>query len=397
MARNHNPELAAAAHDADAARARWSSTKAARLPNLSAEGSYFHSLDDQRLIQARSPTDPASFDADLDRGDLVVRMPVFTGGRLHNEMKAAELWSQASRHEPARPGEELEFNAASVFYSILAWQKAIAALEFSKEAPTEHRRRVESLIAAQKAAQVDLLRTEVRLADVEQNLVSARNTLSVQQRVLANLLGVGSESQPFTLVGELHFTEAAIDTTGSLAQAMAARPDYLAARNGLEAQARRVDSARAGWSPVVAVFGSYGARANGRSDSVDVGLAGVAVFVPLFEGGLTRSKVSDERSRLAAVQERIRKLELQIQLEVETAASDIESSSQRIKTTGQAISQARESLRIEREKYDLGKASITDVLDAQSALLQAETNYYRALADHAIARARLQLAEGGNL
>jgi len=112
---------------------------------------------------------------------------------------------------------------------------------------------------------------------------------------------------------------------------------------------------------------------------------------------LTRAKVSEERSQLAAVQERLRKLELQIQLEVETAASDIESSSQRVKTTGQAISQARESLRIEREKYDLGKGSITDVLDAQSALLQAETNYYRALADHAIARARLQLAEGGNL
>jgi len=43
--------------------------------------------------------------------------------------------------------------------------------------------------------------------------------------------------------------------------------------------------------------------------------------------------------------------------------------------------QAEESPRIEREKYDLGKGSITDVLDAQSALLDSQTNYYRALAD----------------
>jgi outer membrane protein TolC len=88
-------------------------------------------------------------------------------------------------------------------------------------------------------------------------------------------------------------------------------------------------------------------------------------------------------------------LELQVRLDVETAILNIGSSAQRVEATGKAIDQAEESLRIEREKYDLGRGSITDVLDAQSALLDSQTNYYRALADYSTASAQLKLAVGG--
>lgn len=61
-----------------------------------------------------------------------------------------------------------------------------------------------------------------------------------------------------------------------------------------------------------------------------------------------------------------------------------------------SILEGKESLQIETEKYDMGRASITDVLDAQSALLEAQTQYYRALAGYntAIAQYRLAVGEG---
>jgi outer membrane protein TolC len=62
-----------------------------------------------------------------------------------------------------------------------------------------------------------------------------------------------------------------------------------------------------------------------------------------------------------------------------------------------SLEQAKESLRIEILKYNLGAGTITDVLDAQAALLLTETTYYRALADFRTALARLKLAMGGNL
>ena len=70
------------------------------------------------------------------------------------------------------------------------------------------------------------------------------------------------------------------------------------------------------------------------------------------------------------------------------------SSQERVQVTERSIEQAKESLRIEREKYDLGKGSITDVLDAQSALLDAQSIYYHALRDYNTAVAQWYLAIG---
>ncbi|MBM3303192.1 MAG: TolC family protein, partial [Deltaproteobacteria bacterium] len=102
-----------------------------------------------------------------------------------------------------------------------------------------------------------------------------------------------------------------------------------------------------------------------------------------------------EMAALSAAKERLRKLELQIRQETETAALDVLSNKARIMATEKSIEQAKESFRIESLKYDLGKGSITDVFDAASAQLEAETTYYRALIDYYISMAKLKLATGG--
>src|SRR5690606_24798713 len=111
-------------------------------------------------------------------------------------------------------------------------------------------------------------------------------------------------------------------------------------------------------------------------------------------GGRLRAQIARERARLTAAQQRVRKLEQDIRLQVETAVLNAISARERIRVTQKSVAEAEESLRIERQKYDLGKGAIVDVLDAQSALLNAQTNYYRALSDFHIAQAQIQLAAG---
>ncbi len=398
-----NPGLAASRHDVDAAEAQADVATGALLPSVGVVGGYTHSLDDQRLVPARFNGEKGVFTDDLFSADLVVSMPLFTGGRLISEMQAAELLARSADHRLARTREELVFNVSSVFYRILALRRVVESQEFSKKALQEHLKRIGDLIEAQKAANVDRLRTEVRIADIEQRLADTRNLLSIQQRVLANLMGVEDREQALQAQGELTSPVAELPgRSGSLAVALENRDDYLAARSGLEARAKLVDAARAGHWPTVSAQGSYGGRwAAGPSDrpagtdsSEDVGRAGVVVDVPLFEGGRIEARVRRERARLAAARQRLRALELQIQLDVETALSNLESARQRVEATQKAIRQAEESLRIERQKHELGKGSITDVLDAQSALLETQTQYYRALADHNTALAQFRLAVG---
>ncbi len=398
----NNPDVAASAWAVHAAEASRDETAAQRWPWVHARGAYTRSLDNAILVPFRKPGAPSTFTDDIFAGDLVMTMPIFTGGRITNRIKAADLLEQAAQHTLVRTRNELVFNVSSVFYAILSQQRVIDSVEFTRKALREHRDRVGRMIAVQKATNVDLLRTEVRLADVEQRLVNEKNVLDIEKRTLVNLLGIEDANGAVRIQGLLDHADVTSDLDRDLEKAYATRPDYLAARAAVDAQARNVDAVRGEYWPTVSLEGSYGGRwaidpelkQPGANESEDIGHVGVVVDVPLFEGGGIRAQVSRERAKLRVARETLRKLELQIRLEVESAELNIASAGERVRATEKAVEQAKESFRIEQEKYGLGRGSITDVLDAQAAMLESETSYYRALADYNTSVAQLRLATG---
>jgi len=398
----NNPEVAARERAVETATAERDLAAAERWPSVHALAGYQHHINDQRVLPPTKAMEEGAYSDDLLAADLVVTMPLYTGGRLTNEMLAAELLRRAAGHRLARTRRELVFDVSSTFFSILGQRRVIESLEFSRKALEEHRRRVQNLLAVQKAARVDLLRTEVRLADLAQRLVRERNILAIEHRVLANLMGLKQPVGQVAISGKLELVPIEADVARSVAKALGQRADYLAARAALEAQAKRVDAARGERLPSVSAVGSYGLRAGAhwlvpqtsRDERGDVGYLGVEVDVPVFESGRIDARVRRERARMAEVQEVVRAQELRVRLDVERAVLNVNSARERILATEKAIEEAKESLRIEREKYELGRGSITDVLDAQSALLDAQTAYYRALADYNTAVAELRLAVG---
>ena len=402
IALHNNPEVAAVGWDAVAAHARYEQAFGERLPRIGVTGTYTQHLDEQRLLPVGQPGDPAVLSSDILSGDMVLSLPLLTGGRLIYQAEAAELLHQAAAHRFSRSREDLVFNISSVFFSILAQQYVIESLEFSLQTLEAHVERVDALLAAQKAAKVDRMRTEVRLADIRQQWVREKNLLTIQRRILANFLGLEEGMDRISLRGELELQEKTMVPEFELALAMAwkQRDDYLAARAALKARAKTVDAARAGHWPTVSVQGTYGGRwavgptSGMGEDSGDVGRIGLAIEMPLFEGGRVDARIREHRAELAAAQERLRELELQIRLEVETALSNVRSSEERLEAIRKSVEQARESLRIEQQKYELGKGSIVDVLDAQAALLETETTYYQVLAELQTALAQLKLAMG---
>ncbi len=314
----------------------------------------------------------------------------------------AELLKQSAEYNLSRTKEELVFNITSTFFGILAQHRVISALEFSVKTLEEHIKRINALIDAQKAASVDRLRTEVQLANVRQLLGREKNLLVIQRRLLANLLGIEENMDDILLQGELEFKERpripGLDS--SLIAAFKNRDDYLAALKSLEAQEWKVKIAEAGYVPSVSLRGSYGARlvagqTRGNGDRYgDVVGVGLTLEIPVFEGGRVRAGINEQRAVLASMQERLRNIELRIRLEVQTAISNARSAAVRLEAILKSIDQARKSLRIEQEKYTIGKGAIVDVLDAQNALLESETTYYRVLAELHIALAQLKLARG---
>jgi outer membrane protein TolC len=269
----------------------------------------------------------------------------------------------------------------------------------SERAITEQHQRIRQLVQVQKAAQVDLLRIEVRLAQIQEQLITERNRLAIQQRTMGVLLGLAQQS--IQIDGQLD-----ADTTTSvplpvLSEVLTQRQDYQAASAGVEAQRHQLDAVKGANLPQISARASYGGRLgldadhpDGVDDLEDVATVGIVGSVRLFDAGLNDAQILRQRFALSAGRQRLLELEQRIDLECQTAWLNVQAAVKRIGATSAAVRQADESLRIEREKYDQGKGTIVDILDAQAASLQAQTTYHRVLADRHIAQAQLQLATG---
>ena len=83
-----------------------------------------------------------------------------------------------------------------------------------------------------------------------------------------------------------------------------------------------------------------------------------------------------------------------IRLQVQKAFLDLDTASQRIAVSQQAVSQAEESVRIIRNRYEAGLATVTDLLRAETALTAAKGNYLRAVFDQRVGAANLELQVG---
>lgn len=400
----NNPEVAAADQDVAIFRSQHEAVVAGSLPSVHGIAGYSRFFDDQRLVAARENGEPGVFGKDFVSADLTLAIPLFTGWKDTNESAATELLWRASIKRVSRNRQELVYNVSNLFYTILAHRHFLDALESLRAAVEAHRKQVVELIDAQKVARVDLLRAEVRAADLAQKALRERNLLAIERRALANLLGLGAGRADVDVRGSLELSAADPDQPADVlvSQALARREDLLSARLSADAQAKSVDAAASGYWPTISLQGSYGwrwaaspsDRPSGTDIAEDVGRVGIVLDMPLFEGGRTDARVAEQRARVVAARERLRKLELQIRLEVETAVLNVSSARERVLVTQKSIQQAEESLRIEHQKYDYGKGAIIDVLDAQAALLDAQASYARALADHGTALAQRKLALG---
>jgi outer membrane protein TolC len=391
----NNPDLAAGEWEVKAARARTRYARSAHWPSLDVGLAYRHNWHEERLVPPRELGAEATFSRDIFSADAVLKIPIFSGGRVVSAVAAQELLAESAEHRLDQTRSELVFNVKSTFYATLGQAKLIAVTERSMESLDEHLRVTKALFAEQKAAKVDLLNLEVRLSELRYELVKRRGLRELSTHLLVSLMGVDGPSEgSLVIAGDLVAPQVSLDRAKLFAEALEARPDMAAFDRELGAQAKLVDAARAEYWPVVSAQVTYGARLSAQGDADDLGFAGVDVSVPVLSAIGTSARVREERAKLAALQERRRKLAADIRREVESAVIQVETAIAEAESTKGAVAMARESLRIEREKAALGRGTAMNVLDAQAALQSAETRTSEALVSLRTSLALLELATG---
>ncbi len=394
LARERNPAILGAAHARRSAELRKGVASAQRLPTARLLAGAQQSLYDQRLVPARKPNDPGVYSAAIASGDIVVSVPVYTGGRIAADEAAVEAVFEASRFQYDRTCALVTFSVSDLFFRILAQQQLVDAVEFSRRAIAEHRERLSLLVAEQKAARVDVLRLDARQADIEERYVRENNTLSLQRRELSNLLGLdGGEIE---IVGDLTPPDSArCDLASLLDAAYAGRSDVRAQQAQVTAQEQRAIRAGSDRLPFLSLRGSYGVRATPGPDDAaldNVGSIGLMADFTLFDGRKTTYLQRAEYARLDVERAALEDLRRRVRLEVERAVLDCGAARERIRALTRSVALAQETFTIEREKHALGTGTVLDVLDAQASLLSAEAGFVRALADFRLSQARINLA-----
>ena len=232
-----SPRLAEARWETVRAEAETEQSASQRWPTVTAQAGYQRWLDPQRLVPITKSGEAGAgvFTHDIVSGDLTLHMPLYAGGAIDASVAASKHRRQSSRHTLERNRQTLAYEVTVVFYEIIGQRRLLEAFEATAQALAEERRVLAERIAVDKAAPVDTLRLDVRIAELDQSVAQARNGLAIRRRELATLLGLDPAVVEVDARGEL------LDDTPRLSgsQQLGNRADLLAARS--ETEARRLD------------------------------------------------------------------------------------------------------------------------------------------------------------
>ena len=324
--------------------------------------------------------------------DLGIRKLLYSGGRVEAQVSATELGLFRSLETDRRVRQQVVYGVAKTYYQLVETQRVVAARQEALRAMEQHAQLTRDLLAAGKVARVDVLRAEVKVADLRQALLKAQNATRLAKLALRNAMGV-TEAGELVVLSTLAAPTAPPETGTALAEALSQRPDWLASQLAVrQAEADRT-AAAAERKPSLSAVASYNSEGS-DVPNLENWNVGFAVSLPVFDGGRIRAATREAEAELGARQAERELLRQQLELEVTGAVLRIQDALERVAATTKAVAEARETLNIQRRAYELGVGTALDVFDAQTALTQADVNHTQALTDAQTATAELTYAVG---
>jgi outer membrane protein len=321
--------------------------------------------------------------------------PLFDGFRTRTGVRLARLGQNISEKDLEKTKSDLIFRVFKAYYQVLLAVEMVRVSEETVKSASADLEKAQAAYHAGLAVESDLLSVKVFLASQTEELVKARNQLKLARSNLNFEMGEALE-QTFELVRPQNaLVSEELDLAALQKQALDTRPDFRQVVLASQSSEVGIQAAKSEYWPTINGFGSW--ETDNRSfwgHSGNNWVVGVNVHFNIFNGRADEARLEENRilaRRQAAMQQHLAQA---IRLQVQQAFLELDSARQRITVSEQATAQGEESLRIIRNRYQAGLTTVTDLLHAETALIGAKTNYLRALIDHRIGRANLEMQVG---
>ena len=380
-------------------------------PTLLAQRANQRALD-ETIVQARSglrPTISASAGVDYSRVDtdalgvvesdgatasISLSQNIWTAGRTARGIDAAEANVRAGRENLREVEQQVMTSVIQAYADVV---RDMEILRIRQENITVLRRQLDESNARFEVGEItrtDVAQSEARLAQSDADLANAQAQLSVSRAAYAAVVGQAPADMAAlpVLPGLPNDFDAALDV------ALVENPGVLAANYALQAAEANVAAARSEYLPSARLSASYGGTANDLSgfDLTDrtAFTAGASVSVPLFTGGLTRSRVAQALERANAAQITVEGERRGVLQSVSSAYAQTVAAKSTLLAGEQAVRAASVAAEGVRQEAQVGLRTTLDVLNQELELRSAQVTLASAHRNQYVAQAQLLAAMG---
>ncbi len=325
--------------------------------------------------------------------------------------------------------QQIVTQVRTAYYNVMLAQEQHRLTENSVRRVRESLADTKAMNRAGIAADYDVLRLEVQLANLEPNLRRAENAIADARRQLTvaldmelsaaeSLIVAGSlaemdmvsfeynspENQELLRFAGVDFSQPEPPVETLIRMAADARSDLRQLELTASLRKTELRLEQVEYLPKISLFGSYGVNAqeNGspdffgenemqRATSSQVGLT---VSLPLFTGFKRDARIDQKRAVLRAAETQMDLASDQAETQIRALAEQAEESRLRAEAQARAVHQANRGYEIASAQYREGISDQLELTDAEVALRESEFNYAQALYDFLVARARLDEAVG---
>jgi outer membrane protein TolC len=328
---------------------------------------------------------------------LELMLPIYTGGQLGARVDQADHMATAEELRWQHAQQQAVFDTVTAFTNLAKAREQVGLLTTARATTARHVELASSYAGQGLILHAEVLKAQVFLAEMDELLAQAGNGARLAEAALNFTMGTDQ-----SIPRELAPIEPPPATPGELDDWRAAgverRRDLEAARRELEAGRLEERTAKPWYLPEVAasarydlyddtIFGSHG------------GSGSVMAFarLDLYSGGRESAAREAARHDAAAWGHDIRRFEEGVQLEVQQAWHDLRTAEARLATAANSLHAAREALRVREHRFTQGLDKMIDLLDAETAVREAELRELVARYDVSLSSYRLLFTSGANL
>ena len=405
IALRRNPLTRVTTGGRELADAELSEARSHRLPTLITTGSFTRSnnpvfvfgslLEQGRFGPGNFAIDSLNHPNAINnfRSSLTLRLPVFDQRETQTRIATARIQQQQAEQQASLVEQQIRFEVIKSYYGLLLSRAKLQVTEEAVRTAEADVKRARDLVETGVVVQSDLLAARVQLSQFRQQQIQMTGELATALAALNVALGlpVDTPQQPLAELVDRRFTLDSLEVLSG--QALQNRPDYRRAVLSSQTRTAELHGARGEWLPRVDAFVTAGRSSEHFTNGSGDYATGATVSFNLFDAG-RKSRIARAGAAQSIAQAEQEQLANQIRFEVVRAYQQYVTARERLAVAAETSAQASDTLRIVQDRYNAGITTITELLHAETALVQVRSDVLAARYDQYLSYANILLATG---